>query len=179
LAIYTKTGDSGNTSLYDGRRIKKYDLRVETYGTFDELNAHICLCEKYVTSEQNKAWLNKIQELMIQLCAELATEDEEKQKKLVLISAKDILALERAIDDYMELQPRIKSLVMPGKSKGAAYLHVARTVSRRGERLVVRLATEVKIREELLIYVNRLSDFLYAMAGEEDFRYNEIGNGSQ
>jgi ATP:cob(I)alamin adenosyltransferase len=178
LAIYTKTGDTGSTSLFDGRRIKKYDLRVETYGTFDELNAHICLCEKYATSEQNKAWLNKIQELMIQLCAELATEDEEKQKKLTLITAGDTLALERAIDDYMELQPKLKTLVMPGNSKGAAYLHVARTVSRRGERLLVRFAQEVKIREELLIYVNRLSDFLYAMAGEEDFRYNETGKGA-
>jgi ATP:cob(I)alamin adenosyltransferase len=173
LAIYTKTGDRGSTSLFDGRRIKKYELRVETYGTFDELNAHLCLGEKYVTSEQNKAWLNKIQELMIQLCGELATEDEEKQKKLASITAEDTRALERAIDDYMELQPKIKSLVMPGKSKGAAYLHVARTVSRRGERLLVRLAQEVKIREELLIYVNRLSDFLYAMACEEDLRYNE------
>lgn len=173
MAIYTKGGDKGSTSLYDGKRVKKYDLRVETYGTFDELNAHICLCEKYVTSEQNKAWLNKIQELMIRLSAELATEDKEKQKRLTLITEEDSSALERAIDHYLEEQPKITTLVMPGRSKGAAYLHVARTVARRGERLLVRLAQEVEIREELLIYVNRLSDFLYAMASEEDFRYSE------
>ena len=173
MAIYTKGGDKGNTSLYDGKRVKKCDLRVETYGTFDELNAHLCLSEKYVTSEQNRAWLNKIQELMIQLCAELATEDQEKQKRLTLITEEDSLALERAIDHYLEELPKITSLAMPGKSKGAAYLHVARTVARRGERLLVRLTKETEVREELLVYVNRLSDFLYAMASEEDFRFHE------
>ena len=173
MAIYTKGGDKGSTSLYDGKRVKKYDLRVETYGTFDELNAHLCLCEKYVTSEQNKAWLNKLQELMIRLCAELATEDKERQQRLTLITTEDASALERAIDHYLEEQPQITTLVMPGRSKGAATLHVARTVARRGERLLVRLAEEVEVREELLRYVNRLSDFLYAMASEEDFRYGE------
>jgi len=173
MAIYTKGGDKGSTSLYDGKRVEKYDLRVETYGTFDELSAYLCLCEKYVTSEQNKAWLNKIQELMIRLCAELATENEEKLKQLTLITDKDSLALESAIDDFLEEQPKIRTLIMPGKSIGASYLHVARAVARRGERLLVRLAEEIKIREELLIYANRLSDFLYAMASEEDFRYDE------
>ena len=174
MAIYTKGGDKGNTSLYDGKRVKKYELRVETYGTFDELNAYICLCEKYVTSEQNKAWLNKIQELMIRLSAELATEDQEKQKRLALVTEKDSLALEKAIDHYLEELPKVTSLAMPGRSKGAAYLHVARTVARRGERLLVRLAEEIEVREELLIYTNRLSDFLYAMASEEDFRFGEM-----
>jgi len=173
MSIYTKGGDKGSTSLYDGKRIKKFDLRVETYGTFDELNAHLCLSEKYVTSEQNRAWLKKIQELMIRLSAELATEDQEKQKRLTLITEEDTLALERAIDHFLEEQPKITTLVMPGRSKGAAHLHVARTVARRGERLLVRLAEEGEVREELLIYVNRLSDFLYAMASEEDFRFGE------
>ena len=173
MEIYTKGGDKGSTSLYDGKRVKKYELRVETYGTFDELNAHLCLCEKYVTSEQNKAWLNKIQDLMIQLSAELATENQEMKKRLALITREDSLALERAIDHYLKELPKITSLVMPGRSKGAAYLHVARTVSRRGERLLVRLAEEIEVREELLIYANRLSDFLYAMASEEDFRFHE------
>ena len=178
MTIYTKGGDKGNTSLYDGKRVKKCDLRVETYGTFDELSAHLCLSEKYVTSEQNKAWLNKIQDLLILLCAELATEDQEKQKGLALITEEDSTALERAIDHYLEELPKITSLVMPGRSKSAAYLHVARTVARRGERLLVRLTGEGEVREELLIYVNRLSDFLYAMASEEDFRFGEGESGT-
>jgi ATP:cob(I)alamin adenosyltransferase len=172
LAIYTKTGDGGSTSLFDGKRVKKYDLRVETYGTFDELNAHISLCEKYVTSDQNKACLNRTQELLFCVGAELATEDIIKHKQLTLVTSQDSLVLEKAIDSYQEQLPKVTEFIKPGKSKGAAYLHVARAVSRRGERLLVKLAQEIEVREELLIYVNRLSDFLYAMAREEDFRYD-------
>jgi len=170
LTVYTKTGDKGSTSLFDGKRVKKYDLRVETYGTFDELNAHMSLCAKYVTSEQNKAYLDHTQELLFCVGAELATESVERQKKLTLVTREDSLTLEGAMDDYLEQLPKVAKFVMPGKSKAAAYLHVARTVSRRAERLLVRLAQEIEVREELLIYVNRLSDFLYTMAREEDFR---------
>ena len=172
MTVYTKTGDKGSTSLFDGKRVKKYDLRVETYGTFDELNTHISLCAKYVTSEQNKAYLDRIQELLFCVGAELATESMERQKQLVLVTAEDSLILEGAMDDYMEQLPKMTKFVMPGNSKAAAYLHVARTVSRRAERLLVRLAQEIEVRDELLIYVNRLSDFLYTMAREEDFRYD-------
>jgi ATP:cob(I)alamin adenosyltransferase len=172
VSVYTKTGDKGSTSLFDGRRVKKYDLRVETYGTFDELNAHISLCEKYVTSEHNKEYLNRIQELLFCVGSELATEDKDKQNKLTLITAEDSRILEKAMDDYLGQLPKVTTFIMPGKSKAAAYLHVARTVSRRAERLLVRLGEDVDIREELYIYTNRLSDFLYTMAREEDFRWD-------
>ena len=170
LAIYTKTGDQGTTSLFDGGRVKKHDLRVETYGTFDELNAHISLCAKYVTSEGNKRLLEKIQETLFQLCAELATEHTSKQEKLTLITAVDIKLLEKAVDEHLKELPKVQQFILLGESIVASHLHVARAVTRRAERLLVKLSEEVLVRDEVLQYVNRLSDLLYTMAREEDFR---------
>jgi len=173
LRIYTKTGDKGTTSLFDGGRVKKYELRVETYGTFDELNAHISLCAKYVTSEENKDFLAKIQETLFHLCAELATEHIDKQASFTRVTESDVKLLEEAMDKCLKELPDIKQFILLGECPVASHLHVARTVARRAERLLVKLNEEVVISTEILQYVNRLSDFLYTMAREEDFR-NEI-----
>jgi len=170
LAIYTKTGDKGTTSLFDGRRVKKYELRVETYGTFDELNAHISLCAKYVTSKANKEFLEKIQETMFCLCAELATEHIDKQVNFTRITKDDVKLLEEAMDKCLKELPEVHQFILLGKSTVASHLHIARTVARRAERLLIKLSEEVSVRKEIQQYVNRLSDFLYTMAREEDFR---------
>ena len=172
MKVYTKTGDKGETSLVGGKRVKKYDLRVETYGTIDELNTHISLCAKYVTSEQNKQELNHIQKKLFDVGAELATEDIKKHEKVIRITAEETLMLEEKIDAYLKELPEVKQFILPGRSKPGAHLHVARTVARRAERLLVRLAQDVTIRNEIQKYVNRLSDFLYVIAREEDFRYD-------
>ena len=175
LKIYTKTGDKGTTSLFDGGRVKKYELRVETYGTFDELNAQISLCEKYVTSQENKEFLVKIQKTLFYLCAELATEQVDKQANFIRVTEFDVKLLEEAMDKCLKELPEVRQFILLGESAVASHLHVARAVARRAERLLVKLNEEVAVSKEILQYVNRLSDFLYTMAREEDFR-NEITN---
>jgi len=170
LAIYTKTGDKGTTSLFDGGRVKKHELRVETYGTFDELNAHISLCAKHVESIANRNLLEKIQETMFLLCAELATEDKDKQASLTRITDLDIKLLEETIDKHIKELPDIHEFILLGESTIAAQLHIARAVTRRAERLLVALSEETTVRSEILQYVNRLSDLLFTMARDEDLR---------
>ncbi|WP_232698541.1 cob(I)yrinic acid a,c-diamide adenosyltransferase [Brevibacillus daliensis] len=170
MSIYTKSGDKGTTALFDGSRVKKYDLRVDTYGTFDELNAQISVAAKFVTSEENCKLLKQLERKLFYLCAELATEKVEVDKKTIRISAGDVKDLENTIDTYLARLPKVKSFILPGSSKAGAFLHVARTVARRGERLLVQLADQAPIRKELLQFVNRLSDFLYTLAREEDVR---------
>ncbi|MBP3039139.1 cob(I)yrinic acid a,c-diamide adenosyltransferase [Bacillaceae bacterium Marseille-Q3522] len=169
MSIYTKKGDKGSTSLYDGVRVKKYDLRVDTYGTFDELNAQISVAAKFVTSENNRQLLEKIEYNIFYLCAELATE-KEPDAGTIIIEEKDVRMLETEIDRIMKALPKVNSFILPGQSKAAAFLHVARTVTRRGERLLTRLAEQIAVRPVISQFVNRLSDFFYAMAREEDTR---------
>lgn len=171
MAIYTKTGDKGSTSLFDGERVKKYSDRVDTYGTFDECNAVISVAEKFCQREANKQLLIKIQYKMFQLAGEIATADTEKfYGKSQQISEADIHELERVIDDYTAKLPPITTFILPGASLAGAHLHLGRTVCRRGERMLVRLSEEdgMTIRPELLKYVNRLSDCLYIIARDED-----------
>lgn len=169
MAIYTKTGDKGTTSLFDGQRVKKYSDRVDTYGTFDECNAYISVAQKHCQRDENVELLERIQYKMFQLAGEIATADTSKfYDKSQQISQEDIAGLESVIDRYTEKLPRITSFILPGTSLAGAHLHLARTVCRRGERMLVRLAEDVELRPELLQYVNRLSDCLYILARDED-----------
>ncbi|MBC1672375.1 cob(I)yrinic acid a,c-diamide adenosyltransferase [Listeria welshimeri] len=170
MSIYTKTGDKGTTALFDGNRVKKYDDRVETYGSFDELNAEISVAEKFVTSSENKALLRNVERQLFYVCAELATENESALASKIIITEEDIKELEKVIDDYTAKLPKVDSFVLPGSSTAGAFLHSARTIARRGERLLVHFSEQTTVRKELLKFVNRLSDFLYILAREEDFR---------
>lgn len=170
MNIYTKTGDKGMTSLFGGKRVKKYNGRVETYGTIDELNANLSLAAKKATSVQNKQLLEKVQYNMFYLAAEIATEEPEKRTGIRQITESDVSALEQYIDQTMKKLPAVKGFILPGQTESAAQLHVARTVARRAERLLIQLSEKVQVRPEVLKYANRLSDFLYAMAREEDNR---------
>ena len=169
MAIYTKTGDTGTTALFDGTRVPKNSLRVDTYGTFDELNAQVSVCEKLVVSPDNKHVLHTLQHQLFRLCAEVATPHVENlSESSNLISQQDISELEYMIDDYTNRLPQQHSFILSGNYLSAAELHVARTICRRGERLLISLGSVEPIRDEVRKFINRLSDALYIMARMED-----------
>lgn len=169
MGIYTKTGDKGETSLFDGTRVKKYSDRVNTYGTMDELNSFISLAEKLTTRKESRDILIEIQKKIFLVSAEIATTDMEKLvNKSDIITPKNILFLEEVIDKFSVELPVVTSFVLPGKSVPGAQLHVARTVCRRAERVLIQLAQMEDIRPDLVKYLNRLSDCLYILARIED-----------
>lgn len=167
--IYTRTGDDGTTALGSGRRVAKYDLRVECYGTLDETNAAIGLARLHTQKSEPKldAMLARIQNDLFDVGAELCYPDESKDTRGRL-SASDaqVTRLESEIDELNgELEP-LRSFVLPGGSEASSYLHLARTISRRAERLMVALAARHNepVGGPALRYINRLSDFLFVAA---------------
>jgi cob(I)alamin adenosyltransferase len=170
MKIYTRTGDTGTTALFGGQRIAKDALRVEAYGTLDELNAMLGLA---VTGlDQETAFLapllSRLQSQLFNIGAELATLPERVQNRLATrmprVEAGQVAALEAAIDEYDAQLPALRQFILPGGTRLAATLHVARTVARRGERLVVRLAAQEEVSADILRYLNRLSDLLFVLA---------------
>lgn len=162
MNIYTKTGDKGETSLFDSKRVSKDDIRVESYGTIDELGSWIGLTKNYIDDEDMYNKLQDIQNRLFTVASNLATEDQTKIKHHIV--QEDILDLERVVDDYMGKLNNPKGFIVTGSSKRSAYLHVARTVCRRGERRIISLAKIAELDPLVIKYVNRLSDALYAMA---------------
>ena len=172
MAIYTKKGDKGKTSLYDGTRIDKNSVQVEAYGTVDELNAFISFATKTVRSKESKVGLKKIQHHLFLLAAEIATDDKEKlYKNSRIITSKEIEMLEKIVDDGEKHVPVINQFVLQGECENSSRLHLARTVCRRAERRVIDFAATHELREEIVKYLNRLSDALYMMARVEDELY--------
>jgi cob(I)alamin adenosyltransferase len=166
--IYTRTGDDGTTALGSGRRVAKFDLRVECYGTLDESNAAMGLARLHTRSDQAlDAMLARIQNDLFDLGAELCYPDESKDARGRLsVSDAQVERLESEIDALnRELQP-LRSFVLPGGTQAASFLHLARTISRRVERLMVALAARPNepVGGSALRYINRLSDFLFVAA---------------
>jgi cob(I)alamin adenosyltransferase len=166
--IYTRTGDDGTTALGSGRRVAKFDLRVECYGTLDETNAAIGLARLHTQSDPAlDAMLARIQNDLFDLGAELCYPDESKDARGRLsVSHAQVERLEGEIDALnRELQP-LRSFVLPGGTQAASFLHLARTISRRAERLMVALAARPNepVGGSALRYINRLSDFLFVAA---------------
>jgi len=164
--IYTRTGDDGTTALGSGKRVAKYDLRVEAYGTLDETNAIIGLARLHTsgTDPQLDAMLARIQNDLFDLGADLCFPDETKDARGRLqVSDAQVARLEEEIDLLNHSLQPLRSFVLPGGTPAAAFLHLARTVSRRAERLMVALASrpDEPVSEPGLRYVNRLSDFLF------------------
>jgi cob(I)alamin adenosyltransferase len=167
--IYTRTGDDGTTALGSGRRVSKYDLRVEAYGTLDETNAAIGLALLY-TRERHEgldAMLVRIQNDLFDLGADLCFPDETKDTRGRLqVTDAQVERLEREIDELNRDLDPLRSFVLPGGSPASSFLHLARTTSRRAERLMVALAARRNepVGEPALRYINRLSDFLFVAA---------------
>ncbi|MEH4255092.1 cob(I)yrinic acid a,c-diamide adenosyltransferase [Klebsiella pneumoniae] len=168
MAIYTRTGDAGSTSLFTGQRVSKTHPRVEAYGTLDELNAMLSLCVCAVAEEEQRTLLEALQQHIFWFSAELASDSEQPSPGKRYISSEEIALLEQTIDREMARVPALHQFVLPGRCEAASCLHLARTVARRAERRLVELAAEVTIRQILLRYLNRLSDCLYALARSED-----------
>lgn len=165
MKIYTKTGDSGETGLFAGPRVRKDHPRIEAYGTVDELNAVLGLVRTEELPTAVDHLLTAIQNELFALGAELATPDALAHGTATL-AEKHIEMLERAIDHYEDALPPLKQFILPGGTRTAALLHIARTVARRAERLVVSLSASPaeRIRPQAIIYLNRLSDLLFVLA---------------
>ncbi len=167
--IYTRTGDDGTTALGSGRRVAKYDLRVEAYGTIDETNAVIGLARLHTREADPEldAMLARIQNDLFDLGADLCFPDETKDGSARLqVSDTQVVRLEHEIDGMNRFLEPLRSFVLPGGTPASSFLHLARTVSRRAERLIVALASrpEEPVSEPAIRYVNRLSDFLFVAA---------------
>jgi cob(I)alamin adenosyltransferase len=168
MKIYTKTGDTGTTSLFSGGRVSKTHLRVEAYGTVDELNSVLGVARAVGTSSQTNDWLEQVQNQLFNLGADLATPLDAKAEWVVRMDAATITWLETTIDRMTAELPPLQNFILPGGTVAAAQFHVARTVCRRAERLVVALQTEEATGEYPLIYLNRLSDWLFTLARWEN-----------
>jgi cob(I)alamin adenosyltransferase len=164
MKIYTKTGDSGETSLFGGQRVPKDALRIEAYGTVDELNSVLGIALAEGPDGEIRPVLLQIQHQLFGLGADLATPRSVTRKNIRRIEPRDSLQLEREIDRFDKLLKPLHSFILPGGSHFAARLHFARTVCRRAERVVVRLSRNEDIGEGMTMYLNRLSDLLFVLA---------------
>ena len=164
--IYTKTGDKGTTSLLGGTKVSKAHLRIEAYGTVDELNSHVGLCRDLVPGEHQQSMLQEIQDRLFTLGAALACDPERGPKmKIPDLKEADITLLEREMDAMNEKMPPMKSFILPGGHATVSQLHIARCVCRRAERCCVRLQEASQEVEAIVIkYLNRLSDYLFVLA---------------
>ena len=164
MKIYTKTGDKGQTSLIGGTRVPKYHLRIETYGTVDELNSHIGLIMCQDIASEYKKLLKEIQDRLFTIGATLAADPEKSKMKIPDLHETDIVLLEQEMDLMNEVLPPLKHFVLPGGNTTVSYCHIARCVCRRAERLTVELAENSFVDEKVSVYLNRLSDYLFVLA---------------
>ncbi|MGD8318294.1 MAG: cob(I)yrinic acid a,c-diamide adenosyltransferase [Myxococcales bacterium] len=165
MKIYTKTGDTGETGLFGGARVSKASRRVDAYGQVDELNSMIGWTRVAVSDVGIDSLLNRIQNELFEVGAELGSTEDRKQKSGVpLIAEQHVHALERAIDQYEQGPPPLTTFVLPGGSEAASRFHLARCICRRAERALVALAFDESLRGELFRYLNRLSDLLFVLA---------------
>jgi cob(I)alamin adenosyltransferase len=166
LKIYTKTGDLGNTSLIGGTKVSKASLRIETYGTVDELNSYVGLVSDYCTNENSKIVLKEIQDRLFTIGSSLACDgDKEPLMKMPDLLESDVVFLEHQIDSMNEVLEPMKFFILPGGNVAISTTHVARCVCRRAERLCVNLQQHDMFIDPLVIkYINRLSDYLFVLA---------------
>lgn len=167
--LYTKTGDKGETSLYGGQRILKNDIRVDCYGTMDEANSMLGLAYSQSENDFVRKRINTIQKRIFSLGAELASDKKGLEMLKNKINQDDINYLERIVDECTEIVGKQTHFVVPGKNQVSATLHVSRTIVRRAERRIISLKEVEDVREDVVKYVNRLSDTIYALARLEEF----------
>ena len=164
MKIYTKTGDKGQTGLIGGNRVSKNDLRINAYGTVDELNAHVGLLRDLVEDEQVKLNLLEIQDRLFTAGSLLAVGEKGTKMKLPKLYKENINILESWIDSMDKSLPQMKTFVLPGGHVTVSTCHITRTVCRRAERLIVELSDEVEVSELVVAYFNRLSDYFFTLS---------------
>lgn len=163
--IYTRTGDKGKTSLVGGTRVPKTHVRLEAYGTVDELNSQLGLLYTYLTEEDDRKLILWVQHKLFSVGSYLATDQNKTTLRMESqIADEDIHRLERAIDEVDALLPPLKAFVIPGGSRGSAVCQVCRSVCRRAERRILAMADEHEVTENVSAYINRLSDYLFVLA---------------
>jgi cob(I)alamin adenosyltransferase len=172
MRIYTRTGDKGETSLYGGQRLPKDALRIEAYGTVDELNSVLGIARAENSHPEIDQLLDRIQNTLFVLGADLATPRSSDRNDVRRISRSDAELLEQEIDKLENSLQPLRNFILPGGAKPAAHLQLARAVCRRAERCVVRLAHNEDIGEDLLVYLNRLSDFLFVLSRFANLKAN-------
>ncbi|QDH79435.1 cob(I)yrinic acid a,c-diamide adenosyltransferase [Echinicola soli] len=163
MKLYTKGGDQGQTSLLGGSRVSKADLRIEAYGTIDELNAFLGLLKDQAVNQKRSGQLKTIQDRLFTIGADLATEQGNDKVKKPDILEEDVAYLEKEIDQMEEKLPLLKNFILPGGHPAISYSHVARTVCRRAERRIIALHTQEALDEIIIKYLNRLSDYLFVL----------------
>lgn len=164
MKIYTKTGDKGETSLLGGTRVPKYHLRIEAYGTVDELNSNIGLIRDQNIKEEDKKVLLEIQTLLFVVGSHLAKDPEKTKVKIPEINETDVERLENLIDEMNTHLPDLKFFILPGGHPTASYCHIARCICRRAERITIHLAESSLVEPIIIKYLNRLSDFLFVLS---------------
>ncbi len=166
LKIYTRTGDKGTTSLIGGTKVPKSHLRIEAYGTVDELNSYVGLCRDLLTNEQSRSVLQEVQDRLFTIGSSLACDPvKEPKMKIPDLREEDVVLLEKEIDSMNETIPAMKSFILPGGHSTVSHLHIARCICRRAERCCVRLEMESAELDQVIIkYLNRLSDYLFVLA---------------
>ncbi len=170
LKVYTKTGDKGTTGLADGTRIQKDDLRIECYGTIDELNSILGICRQNLDEIPKKeknvldSWIFAIQNDLFNIGSDLATPLASRWENMIILSDKDTVQLEKMIDYCQNMLEPLHEFVLPGGTKLNSYFHLARTICRRAERLIVSLSFEKEINPNILPFINRLSDLFFVLS---------------
>ncbi|MEZ5056807.1 MAG: cob(I)yrinic acid a,c-diamide adenosyltransferase [Saprospiraceae bacterium] len=161
--IYTKTGDKGETSLFGGKRLPKYHVRIESYGTVDELNSHIGLVRDSIQDKSTRVLLKEIQDRLFTIGSNLAS-DPAKNMKIPDLTNADIEMLEKQMDLMEKDLPVLKNFILPGGHPTVSFCHIARCVCRRAERMVVALSEEEQVEPIIMTYLNRLSDYLFMLS---------------
>lgn len=165
MKIYTRTGDDGTTSLIGGSRVKKYNLRLEAYGTVDELNSYIGVVRSMQPDEHTDKILEQIQNKLFVIGGNLASDGSLPIVRQQLpCKIEDIEILEKEMDTMSTVLPQLTNFILPGGCQASAFCHVARTVCRRAERLIVELSEKSEVDANLIKYVNRLSDYLFVLS---------------
>ena len=173
--VYTNTGDRGMTALVGGNRVPKTHIRLEAYGTIDELNSNLGNLVTYLTEKRSIDFVQTVQYKLFAIGSHLATDQEQtKLNDASIISVAEVEAIEQEIDAIDEVLPPLHAFVIPGGSRGAAVCHICRTVCRRAERRVLALSENCVIAPEVLAYINRLSDYLFVLSRQINF--NEGNN---
>lgn len=170
--IYTRTGDRGETGLVGGTRIPKDSIRVDAYGSMDELNSVLGLAKSFVTDTELDSLLRELQNDLFIAGSDLASV--KSDQNVPRITSERILELERIIDKYEEELPPLKVFILPGGTNAGAALHFARSVARRAERRIITLGRTDKINDQLIPYINRLSDLLFVLARVINYRQRTV-----
>lgn len=173
MKVYTKTGDAGNTSLYGGKRVRKDNIRIDAYGTVDELNAIIGMIKAEKIEKKTSDILNNVQQVLFIIGAELSTPENVKKNINNNLEESEVKFLENSIDAIEAILNPLRNFILPGGTKSSALLHFARTVCRRAERVIISLDEKEKINPHIIIYLNRFSDLLFVIARFENHAASE------